>query len=191
MEKQKMTEKRKLKVDWFELSAAFELNIPETEAYLDLETGAVLNVTDEARRQLESLWDEIPAEAQDPRAALEDRLAQHSELHDWQRQTIRDAMQVEFNLDRYLSIDPEPYADYNDMERFIWTLDDDQLAVQLDRAIRGRGAFRRFKDLLARHPQIQAAWYDFKDRQNKRRMRDWLEFHNIEPLNEIDDESLQ
>lgn len=187
-----MTEKRKLKIDWFEFSAAFELNFAETEAYLDLETGAVLNVTDEARRQLESLWDEIPAEVQDPRAALEDRLAQHGELHDWQRQTIRDAMQVEFNLDRYLFIDPEPYADYNDMERFIWTLDDDQLAAQLDRAIRGRGAFRRFKDLLARHPQIQATWYDFKDRQNKRRMRDWLEYYDIEPIKEPNDEkSLQ
>lgn len=185
-----MTEKRKLKVDWFELSAAFELNIPETEAYLDLETGAVLHVTGEAKRQLNSLWNEIPADVQDPRAALEERLAQHDELHDWQRETIHDALQIECNLDRYLSIDPEPYADYNDMQRFIWTVENDRLAAQLDCAIRGRGAFRRFKDLLACHPQVKAVWYEFKDRQNERRMRDWLEYHNIEPINELDDENL-
>ena len=68
------------------------------------------------------------------------------------------------------------------MERFIFTVEDDRLSNELEYAIHGRGAFRRFKDLLARHPQVQQAWYDFKDERNEQRMLDWLDYHGIEPL---------
>jgi hypothetical protein len=46
----------------------------------------------------------------------------------------------------------------------------------------GRGAFRRFKDLLARHPQEEEAWFEFKDARLQKRVADWLAYHNIEPV---------
>ncbi|MGC9333965.1 MAG: UPF0158 family protein [Anaerolineae bacterium] len=46
----------------------------------------------------------------------------------------------------------------------------------------GRGAFRRFKDLLARHPDVEKAWFAFKDARLQRRVADWLEYHDIEPV---------
>ena len=84
---------------------------------------------------------------------------------------------------RYLCVErDDPYGDYRDMERFIGTVRDDRLSERLWDAIQGRGAFRRFKDLLARHPDVEEAWFAFKDARLRRRVANWLEFHNIEPI---------
>jgi hypothetical protein len=45
----------------------------------------------------------------------------------------------------------DSYEAYGVMEAFIDTVTDDRLANQLQRAITGRGAFRRFKDVLEAH----------------------------------------
>jgi hypothetical protein len=177
-----MTDKRQVKVNLEELSTAFEVNFPYQNAYLDLETGAVVWITGETRRELETIWEELP-EVADLFPTLEALLAQRADLQDWQREELRIAAHVEADYgSRYLSIDPEPYSDYNDMERFIWGLKDDRLANQLENAIRGRGAFRRFKDILARHPRVQEAWYDFQARRLEARLKRWLECMDIDPV---------
>ena len=84
---------------------------------------------------------------------------------------------------RYIRVErDDPYGDYQDMERFIGTVEDAHLRERLWNAIRGRGAFRRFKDLLARHPQVEEAWFDFKDARLQKRVANWLETHDIEPV---------
>ncbi|MCD6344120.1 MAG: hypothetical protein J7M17_00740 [Anaerolineae bacterium] len=180
-----MTEKRRLKIDMNELSAAFELHFPETTAYLDLETGEVSCVTDETRWLLKELYSEMGDVDGDFIVALKTRLQQRPDILEWQRQEILNAALVEaYSSSRFIAIEPEPYAGYNDMEDFIFTVEDDCLADELNYAIHGRGAFRRFKNLLARHPRVQQAWYDFKDERDEQRMYDWLDYHNIEPVSE-------
>ncbi len=56
------------------------------------------------------------------------------------------------------------------MARFCSDLDDDSQREALLDAIRGRGAFRRFKDLVHRYG-IQQQWYDFRDREMEHRRR--------------------
>jgi len=160
--------KRKVKVDLDELGAAFELNFPGSHYYLDLETGWVVMTTDEGNRV-------IP---------LENLLQQRDDLQDWFKETILEADRVEQGYGtRYISIDPgEPYGDYRDMERFIATVENSRLREQLWYAIKGRGAFGRFKDLLARHPDVEEQWFEFKDARNRRRIFDWLEANDIEPI---------
>jgi hypothetical protein len=68
------------------------------------------------------------------------------------------------------------------MERFIRRVEDDHLQDRLWHAIQGRGAFRRFKDTLARYPALEERWYEFKAAQIEQRMRDWLDAHDIEPV---------
>ncbi len=68
------------------------------------------------------------------------------------------------------------------MDRFIGTLDDNDLQDRLWRAIRGRGAFRRFKDLIVRHPNVQELWYAYQDARAKERLLRWLDAHDIEPI---------
>ncbi len=65
--------------------------------------------------------------------------------------------------ERYLRI---PYqgsdAAYRDMEEFIDSVTDDRCRGLLDVAIRGEGAFRRFKDVLQAHPAERERWFAFQ-----------------------------
>jgi hypothetical protein len=63
---------------------------------------------------------------------------------------------------------------YRDMELFIGIVDDTDRADRLDVAIRGRGAFGRFKDLLARWPDELERWYAFSEERQRGRARAWL-----------------
>jgi len=63
---------------------------------------------------------------------------------------------------------------YRDMERFIGTVSDPGRADRLDIAITGRGAFRRFKDVLARWPGELERWHAFSAERQYGRARAWL-----------------
>lgn len=65
-------------------------------------------------------------------------------------------------------------AAYRDMELFIGDLDDARIADRLWNSIQGRGAFRRFKDTLARQPDLLDRWYGFSDERHRGRARAWL-----------------
>ena len=58
--------------------------------------------------------------------------------------------------DRYLHVTPTgPRQAYLDMVRFTETaVFDEHLAEQLYRVLHGRGAFRRFRDVLDRYPDL-------------------------------------
>jgi predicted nucleotidyltransferase len=72
-------------------------------------------------------------------------------------------------------IDPLPSSEgYGDMEDFIARLSDRRAADLLDRAIAGRGAFRRFKDTLFEFPDLRAAWFRFRDTRMQRRAIEFL-----------------
>jgi hypothetical protein len=75
-----------------------------------------------------------------------------------------------------IPIDPLPsYVWYQDMADFAEGVSDDGVGRRLARAIRGRGAFRRFKDELhEEYPQLVSAWYAFRDARAKRRAVEWL-----------------
>ena len=78
------------------------------------------------------------------------------------------------DTDRWLSVDCEGSHDsYQDMVWFIKDLDD-ELADELARAISGRGAFRRFKDLLSDRPELVTRWHAFSDDRHRGRARSWL-----------------
>jgi GrpB-like predicted nucleotidyltransferase (UPF0157 family) len=61
------------------------------------------------------------------------------------------------------------------MVDFIATVEDEQVAELLEVAINGRGAFRRFKDVLARHPDERERWFRFKDERMEERALEWLD----------------
>lgn len=78
--------------------------------------------------------------------------------------------------DRYERIPRvESHEGYEDMEDFIATVEDEHLAELLEVAINGKGAFRRFKDVLARHPEERERWFRFKDERMEQRVLEWLD----------------
>ncbi len=70
---------------------------------------------------------------------------------------------------------------YADMEEFIEIVRDERLQERLGNALRGRGAFRRFKDVLLDYRRDRERWFQFKDGQMRQRVLDWLEEEGIEP----------
>jgi hypothetical protein len=77
--------------------------------------------------------------------------------------------------DKWLWVHCEGSRDgYRDMERFIQTVSDPARADRLDIAITGRGAFRRFKDVLVRWPKELERWYAFSTERQYGRARAWL-----------------
>jgi hypothetical protein len=59
---------------------------------------------------------------------------------------------------------------------------DGRFANRLDRAIRGRGAFRRFRDELHGEPDELDRWYAFKLDRLRARARRWLESEGVEVI---------
>ena len=169
---------RKLKINRIDFEMAFELSSYETTAYLDTETGALLFVEEYVVAQLEELrFNEDSAEA------IESVLQTQTNLSDIDRQQLLDAARIEGDADnRYRMIPKQDSREgYRDMQEYIWLLEDEPLRELLEVAIQGAGAFRRFKDVLYRYPEVQQNWFKFRDEREKRRITDWLTSEGIEP----------
>ena len=69
----------------------------------------------------------------------------------------------------------ESHEGYEDMEDFIATVEDEHLRELFEVAINGKGAFRRFKDVMARYPEERERWFCFKDDKMKEGALEWLE----------------
>ena len=175
--------KRQVRVDLAELAIALDTDSSQLHQYLDLETGQIVAIMEEIAWELEQIDEELYDEEGNQVTTLEDYLQQRDDP-DWQKEMILEADQIERQYGtRYIGVEGnDPYGDYRDMERFIGTVEDDRLRERLWDAIQGRGAFRRFKDLLSRHPQVREEWFDFKDARLQARVSNWLEFHDIEPI---------
>jgi hypothetical protein len=172
---------RKLKVDLDELAYALEDASWETNHYLDLETGRVISIAGDTYRELEGIYEE----AYDPEAEEVIDLAElvrQRDTMEWHKQVLLEANEIETNAARYLPIEAEPYEAYNDMEDFIFTVRDERLQDRLFWAIKGRGAFRRFKDVLAGYPRERERWFEYHDKLMEERVVAWLASENIEPI---------
>ena len=84
-----------------------------------------------------------------------------------------------------IGIDPLPSnVWYQDMADFAERISDEAAGRRLARAIRGKGAFRRFRDELhEEYPHLLPAWHAFRDARAKRRAVEWLADNSL-----LDDE---
>jgi hypothetical protein len=81
----------------------------------------------------------------------------------------------------YLLIDPVSSREqYRWMERFIESMEhNDELRAHLQHAIDGKGAFRRFKDVLMTFPTERERWFAFRAQRLRACMESWLTAHSI------------
>ena len=70
------------------------------------------------------------------------------------------------------------FHEYRQMERFIGTVGDPGAAEQLWRAIKGKGAFRYFKDTAHRLGLLEA-WFQFRAEAMKEFVINWAEARNV------------
>ncbi len=175
-----------LQVDLADLADAFDDASWEVSAYLDLDTGQVIRTTWEIRQELEAISAALPEEPRDTaayRAAFTAALERRGSPA-WMHELLWEADAVEAGLGtRFLQL---PEADgregYADMAAFIETVASPRLRERLWAAIRGRGAFRRVKAVLAGYPQERERWFAFTADRLRERVRVWLASEGIEPI---------
>ena len=175
--------KRRLRVDLVELVGAFDSGPSEASYFLDLETGEVSLVTEEIRSELEACY-EAMAEARAQGAVTLAEILERRDLPQWEKELVLEADRVEAGFGaRYIRVPRDESRDaYRDMEAFVPTVDDGSLQAQPWRAIEGRGAFRRFRDVLADHPHERDRWFAFKEARLRERVLDWLEAEDVDPI---------
>ena len=72
----------------------------------------------------------------------------------------------------------EEVNDYQNMVNFTETIEDDKKRDWFENAIRGKGAFRRFRATLERFG-METAWYDFLEASHRELAIEWCEQHGI------------
>jgi len=155
---------KKLAVNIAEIAELMDTTFDETECYLDLQTG---------KTEL------IPAEL----LGMDDEEDELSSLPDWEKDSLAVVKEIEAETGRYVPIpEPDSREAYDDMVRFADTVTDPELRKSLDIALDGRGAFRRFRNVLDNHDSEQQRWFAFKERAMSERAREWLAEIGIEPV---------
>ena len=142
-----------------ELIDDLEFDSDEYGSWVDLENGRVVRVSHSLIRAIE----EGDAE----------RLAEHDEEVEIAKAVVADSGE------RFVEAPGKfEFHEYRQMERFIGTVEDSAAAEELWRAIKGKGAFRYFKD-TARRLGLLEQWYQYRDSAMKEFVRDWAEAHQI------------
>jgi hypothetical protein len=93
-----------------------------------------------------------------------------------------DELETGLAKDYLAHIEPLPSSvEYGWMADFADTVTNARLRDRLGVALDGRGAFRRFKDVLAEHPAERERWFRFHDARAREAMEAWLAEHRIDP----------
>jgi hypothetical protein len=148
-----------IQVKLSDLIEGLEFQSDERSAFLNRTTGEVVSITDEELRAAEN---DAPLE----------------EFPDWQHDAIRIAGEI-LETEHYLPL-PDRFEmhEYRIMERFCLSREDDGIRDDLGRAIRGRGAFRYFKDRIHAYG-IAEEWYRYRDAALREIAIAWCKAHGI------------
>ncbi|WP_160112429.1 UPF0158 family protein [Salicibibacter kimchii] len=148
-------------VDLLEVAEAIDVDADELHQFVNRKTGEVEVINEDALRKAD--WEKP-----------------HDEVNEWQKEERALAEDIIENEDDYEPI-PDSYAinDYRLMEIFIDSLTDEKKQATLAQAIRGKGAFRRFKDRII-DLGVADDWYEFKDKEYLAFARQWCEEKDIQ-----------
>lgn len=82
---------------------------------------------------------------------------------EWQQEELKQAYDVVDHEDRYAALPTEFEIDeYSMIEEFCFSVTDSKSKETLLRSIRGKGAFRRFKDKVF-DLDLEQDWFDYRD----------------------------
>lgn len=124
---------------------------------------------------LEDLGDLLdgPAGAQSGLVDLQTGAVWPGDVLDNARDAGIDDVPEEADGTRWLEVSPGGHGG-RDLRAFVATVSHPDVAERLDRAIRGKGAFRRFRQELHRWPHEASRWHAFTDDRRIGRARAWL-----------------
>ena len=137
-----------------------EIQFEESRSLLNITTGEIVLVTSEDLRTVE---DEKPFD----------------HLPEWEQENRIIAIDVVENFKNYIEL-PTKYEvnEYEIMENFCLTVIDQRKRESLLRAIRGKGAFRRFKDEIIDF-EMEEQWYSYREECFKQVAIEWCQENKI------------
>jgi len=142
-----------------DLIDALEMESESEHAFVDRDTGEILTVSQEALANCESEIDS-------------------TDLPDWQREEIELAHRI-LSSDHCIAFPTQfDVHEWDIMAGFSHQVEKEEIREALLRALHGRGAFRRFKDEIARF-ELWDAWNRFRRDAFGEIMRDWCEENEI------------
>ena len=147
-----------------EIIEGMDFQFDETSSFLNTRTGQVVSVGDD-----------------DLRAAEDEKVVKL--WPEWQRDNIQIAKEI-LEEDYYVRL-PSKFDinEYSVMEDFCLSLSDERISNKLLNYIKGRGAFRRFKDEIYRLG-IEEDWYKYRDNAFKEMAIDWCKDNGVEFIDE-------
>jgi hypothetical protein len=87
--------------------------------------------------------------------------------------------------EKYVPIDAVPSRiQYQWLDAFIKTVEEADIRTRMEAAVNGKGAFRRFKDILLTLPDERRRWFEFRDQLLRQRIVEWVREVGLEPTNE-------
>ena len=139
----------------------------EASSFLNRKTGEIVSVSEEEFRIAE---EERPLE----------------EYPEWQRKAIKTAGEIlEDEADKFIALPSRFEIDeYSIMERFALSVNDEEISGFLYAAIKGRGAFRRFKDGIRKFG-IEEDWDRYRNEKFKELAIEWCEENNIDYIDDL------
>ena len=143
---------------------AMEFQSDEIQSYLNKKTGQVVTIS----------YEEFSAAEQN--RSIED-------FPDWQQEQIRVAEDILYSEDYMPLPDKFEINEYRIMEKFCLSLNDDEIRNDMYYSIKGRGAFRRFKENIHRY-DIAEDWYKFRDEMIREIAIEWCLYNNISFIDE-------
>ena len=137
------------------------MDLPSEEwaAYLNRHTGELVTVTDEDQRPVDSAED-------------------IKDLPEWQSEALPKVREALESDDFLLLPGKFEIHEYRIMEHFSLAVEELEVREELLQAIRGRGAFRRFREVI-RGREIQDRWYAFRQQALEDIAIGWLETNDI------------
>ena len=175
------TQMNELKVNYDEVQKAMEDISRDTfDYFLDTQTGEVITFSEEILNELKNLlYDEDYEEMADEIEYIE--FDQEPEMPDWMFDEADLALEILLDsTSRYIRI-PERNSDtaFSVMKEFVQTVRNRDLQKKLLSALNGRGAFRRFKDILMAYPKERKRWHGYNAKASYKEISDWLHAHGI------------
>ncbi len=152
------------KVNLADLAEEMQAQSEGWHPFLHKPTGELVGVTDEM------------LSGADEDASLDD-------YPEWEREGIELAKRIN-ETDEYIALPSKwDIHEYSMMEDFCLSIENEKMRDVFLQAIRGKGAFRRFRDLADRFGLIDD-WYKFRDEAYEEFAKEWCEENDIPYTNE-------
>ena len=137
-----------------------ETQSDEMSSFYDKESRQIISVMEEEIRMAEN---EVPTK----------------ELPEWLQEAVKVAEEVLYG-DKYIPL-PSKFEihEYAIMEEFCLSIINNRISDIMYDSIKGRGAFRRFKENIERY-NIENSWYEFLNEAMKTIAIEWCERNNID-----------